>query len=87
LLVDARFADVSVETVTRELQLPEGALFARMNAMAAIGMSAAGKAMSDAEKAEVGGRIANESLEVVSGYTKDGLLTFALATNVAIASA
>ena len=53
LLVDAGFSDVSVGTHAHGVQFADGALFARLNAMAVIGMSDKGKAMSEAERADL----------------------------------
>jgi ubiquinone/menaquinone biosynthesis C-methylase UbiE len=47
LLVEAGFSDVEVEMFAHVVQFADGSLFARLNAMAAIGMSERGKAMSE----------------------------------------
>jgi ubiquinone/menaquinone biosynthesis C-methylase UbiE len=85
LLSDGGFSDISVETVTHDVQFAEGALFARLNAMAVIGMSDKGKPMSEAERGELAGLVAAESEDVVAKATKDGLFTLPLSTNIAIA--
>lgn len=85
LLSDGGFSDISVETVTHDVQFADGALFARLNAMAVIGMSDRGKAMSEAERGELAGLVAAESEDVVAKATKDGLFTLPLSTNIAIA--
>lgn len=87
LLSDGGFHDVEVETVSHDVTMTDGPLFARMNAMAVVGMSAAGKALDDAGRAQLAGDIAAASLDVVKRYTTDGVLTFSLTTNVAIARA
>jgi ubiquinone/menaquinone biosynthesis C-methylase UbiE len=73
LLVDAGFGDVQVGTVAQDVKFPDGALFARLNAMAAIGMSEKGKAMSEAERGELAGHIARESQTIISHATKNGM--------------
>lgn len=85
LLVDGGFDDVSVATVTHDVQFADGALFARLNAMAVIGMSDKGKSMSDAERAELTGRIAADSEDVIAKATKRGVFALPLSTIIATA--
>lgn len=88
LLRDAGFADVRVEAVTLETRLPvEPALLARMNATALVGMSAAGKSMSEAQRADAVAAITEASLEPLARYEKDGALAFPTSANVATARA
>jgi hypothetical protein len=86
LLVDAGFSDVSVGTLAHDVQFADGALFARLNAMAVIGMSEKGKAMSEAERGELAGRIAAESQDVIANATKNGMFVLPLTTNIATAA-
>jgi ubiquinone/menaquinone biosynthesis C-methylase UbiE len=83
LLQDAGFSDVSVATGAHDVQFADGALFARLNAMAAIGMSEKGKAMSEAERGELAGRIAAESKDVIARATRNGMFVLPLTTNIA----
>jgi ubiquinone/menaquinone biosynthesis C-methylase UbiE len=85
LLVGAGFNDVSVETVAHDVQFPDGALFARLNAMAVIGMSEQGKAMSEAERSELAGQVAAESQDIVAKATTNGTFVLPLSTHVAVA--
>jgi ubiquinone/menaquinone biosynthesis C-methylase UbiE len=85
LLVHAGFSHVNVQTLAHDVQLADGALFARLNAMAVIGMSEKGKAMSEAERGELAGRIAAESGDAISKATKDGMFVLPLTTNLATA--
>jgi ubiquinone/menaquinone biosynthesis C-methylase UbiE len=85
LLTEGGFDRVNVETVAHDVQFADGALFARLNAMAVIGMSEKGKAMSEAERGELAGRIAEESRDVISKSTKNGTFVLPLATNIATA--
>jgi hypothetical protein len=62
-------------------------MFARLNAMAVIGMSEKGKALTDVERGALAGRIAVESQAVVERHTKDGAFVLTLAANVATARA
>ena len=87
LLVEAGFRDVTVETFAHDVQFGDGGLFARLNAMAVIGMTDRGKAMNEAERGELAGRIAAESQEVIGRATKNGVFVLPLTTNVAIARA
>jgi ubiquinone/menaquinone biosynthesis C-methylase UbiE len=87
VLVDNGFHSVQVETVSHDVRMTDGAFFARMNAMALVGMSLKGKALDDPGRAQLAGEIATASLDVVKRYTKDGTLTFALVTNIATARA
>ena len=85
LLVDAGFTDVQVGTLAHDVQFADGGLFARLNAMAAIGMSVQGKAMNEAERGELAGRIATESQDVIAKATKNDMFVLPLTTNVATA--
>ena len=85
LLVDGGFADVTVERFAHDVQFADGSLFARLNAMAVIGMSDKGKAMSEPERGELAGRVAAESQDVIARATKNGVFVLPLTTNIAIA--
>jgi ubiquinone/menaquinone biosynthesis C-methylase UbiE len=87
LLTAAGLRDVRVETVTRTVRVPEGAMLARMNSMAIVSMSAAGGEMSDEERPKVVGAIAAECAEVLSRYADGGGIAFDMSTNVATATA
>jgi hypothetical protein len=76
---------VNVNTLAHDVQFADGALFARLNAMAVIGMSEQGKAMSEAERAELAAQIAAESADVIAKATKDGMFVLPLTANVATA--
>jgi ubiquinone/menaquinone biosynthesis C-methylase UbiE len=83
LLADGGFDDVSVETLAHQVQFADGALFARLNAMAVIGMSDKGKTMSEAERGELAGRIADESQELIAKATKNGMFQVPLTSTLA----
>lgn len=88
LLSDAGFTDVRVEPISAETRFAlDARTLARLNAMAVIGMTAAGKAMSDAERAEVADAIVEASLPEVARYTDDGTITFRTSANLATARA
>jgi ubiquinone/menaquinone biosynthesis C-methylase UbiE len=85
VLAENGFGRVNVQTVTHDVRFADGALFARLNAMAVIGMSESGKAMSDADRGELAGRIAAESQDVIAKAMKNGTFVLPLATNIATA--
>jgi len=85
LMVDAGFSRVQVKTHAHDVQFADGALFARLNAMAVIGMSDKGKAMSETERGELAGRIAAESGDAIARATKQGKFVLPLTTNIATA--
>jgi len=85
LLVDRGFRDVAVDTFAHDVRFADGVLFARLNAMAAIGMSDRGKAMNEVERGELAGRVAAESADLIARSTKDGMFLLRLTTNIATA--
>jgi ubiquinone/menaquinone biosynthesis C-methylase UbiE len=87
LLIDAGFNHVGVETHDHDVQFADGELFVRLNAMAVIGMSERGRAMSAAERSELAGRITAESCEAIAKATKTRVFVLPLSANVAIAHA
>jgi hypothetical protein len=87
VLADGGFREVSVETMARDVQFTDGVLFARLNAMAVLGMTDKGKAMSEAERSELADQIAEESQHVIANATTGGLFTVLLSANIAIALA
>jgi ubiquinone/menaquinone biosynthesis C-methylase UbiE len=80
LLVQGGFSDVAVGTLAHDVQFADGGLFARLNAMAAIGMSEHGKAMNEAERGEMAGRIAAESQDAIDRGTHNGAFVLPLTT-------
>jgi ubiquinone/menaquinone biosynthesis C-methylase UbiE len=87
LLIDAGFSHVNVETLAHDVRFADGKLFARLNAMAVIGMSEKGKAMSEAERGELAGRIAADSGDAIAKATKNGMFVLPLTSNLATANA
>jgi ubiquinone/menaquinone biosynthesis C-methylase UbiE len=85
LLADAGLTEIQVETVTRSIRL--GSVFARLNAMALVAMSAAAKAMADEQRAHVIDAIANDSGDALEPYIVDSDIVFDLSMNVVIARA
>jgi ubiquinone/menaquinone biosynthesis C-methylase UbiE len=86
LMLDAGFKNVNVTAHAHDVQFADGEQFARLNAMAVIGMSDQGKAMSEAERGQLAGRIAAESAEAIAKATRNGMFVLPLTTNIAIAA-
>src|SRR5262245_29781372 len=85
LLDEAGLSEVNVGTLAHDVKFADGGLFARLNAMAAIGMSEKGKAMSEAERVELAAQIAAESQDAIGKATKNGTFVLPLTTIFATA--
>jgi ubiquinone/menaquinone biosynthesis C-methylase UbiE len=85
LLVEAGFRDVHVGMLAHDVEFADGTLFARLNAMAAIGMSERGKGMSEAERGELASQISVESQDAVARATKNGMFVLPLTSLLATA--
>ena len=86
LLTDAGFRDVAVDTPSMVMHLTaDPAVLAHFNASAMVGMSAAGKTMSEEQRAELATTIVNASLGVVARYTDGGEIVFRASANIATA--
>lgn len=83
LFRDAGFHDVRTQVLSRTIRFDADVPFIRMNAMALVGMSAAGKAMSDSERQSVVETIVNESWAVRERYLVGTAVMFELKTNLA----
>ena len=86
LLRDTGFEDVQLKTIAHTIRFSDGEPFLRLNTMAFLGMSAAGKAMGDDERKRVMEAIISESVPVLQQYSDGSKLAFELRTNLAIAS-
>ena len=73
-----------MERITRQVRL-EAAIFLHMNAAAFVGMSAAGKEMSEDQRAQAATEIADASGEVARPHMQGEALVFELGSNMAIA--
>lgn len=85
LLQSAGFRDVWIETMARTIRFQDGSTFVRMNTMALVGMSAAAKEMTDAERARTVDAIATESAAVLPAYSDGAGIAFEIRSNVATA--
>ena len=85
LLRDAGFRDVRSRTIARTIRFEDGAPLLRLNTMALVGMSAAGKAMADQERKRVVDDIVSGSTPVLQSYADGSGVVFELASNLATA--
>ncbi|RJT23899.1 methyltransferase domain-containing protein [Mesorhizobium waimense] len=85
LLREAGFNEVRSKVVSRTIRFEDDAPFLRLNAMALVGMSAAGKAMGDHERKRVVEDIVSESAPVLQPYTDGSGIAFEVSTNLATA--
>jgi hypothetical protein len=87
LLRDAGFHEVRVRTMSRIIRFEDGGIFVRMNAMALVGMSDAGKTMTPDERKRAVDVLVDESSPVLRSHSDDAGLAFELSTNLAIGRA
>lgn len=86
LLEGAGFREVVVEPTSLDVRFEiDSSMLARLNAMAVVGMSSAGKTLSDEERLAVVERIIDASLPVIGRYTSGGAIIFPTAANIALA--
>ena len=85
LLRDAGFRDARSRTLSRTMRFKDGAVFLRLNTMALVGMSDAGKAMANAERERILTAIVRESAAVLAKYAEGEGLAFELRSNLATA--
>jgi ubiquinone/menaquinone biosynthesis C-methylase UbiE len=86
LFRNAGFLEVRSRTVSRTMRFEDGAPLLRLNAMALVGMSAAGKKLRDQERQRVVGAIVSESEPVLRSYMDGSGLAFELRTNLMTAT-
>ncbi|MDX8452142.1 methyltransferase domain-containing protein [Mesorhizobium sp. VK9D] len=85
LLRDAGFHDVRSRTISRRIRFEDGAPLLRLNTMALVGMSAAGKAMADQERKRVVEDIVGGSAPVLQSYADGSGVAFELSSNLVTA--
>jgi ubiquinone/menaquinone biosynthesis C-methylase UbiE len=85
LLRGAGFHDIQVKTLSRNTRCDDGAPFLRLNTMALVGMSAAGKGMAAEERKRAVEAIVGESMPMLERYGESSGLVFELITNLATA--
>jgi ubiquinone/menaquinone biosynthesis C-methylase UbiE len=82
---DAGFNNVGVKTISRSVHFDDGGQFVRLNSMAFVGLSAAGKGMDEQQRRQAVDAIVADSAAVLKAHSKNSAVDFALGTNVAIA--
>jgi ubiquinone/menaquinone biosynthesis C-methylase UbiE len=82
---NAGFNNVGVKTISRKVHFDDGAQFVRLNSMAFVGLSAAGKQMDEQQRRHAVDAIVTDSAAVLKSHSKDLAIKFDLATNVATA--
>jgi len=85
LLWDAGFSEVRSRAISRIIRFPADTWFLRGNAMALVGMSAAGKAMDEQTRRGVVDAIVSESEPVRERYIDGSEIAFEFSTNLATA--
>ncbi len=85
LLRQAGFDQVQVKQQSRTIRFDDGAIFARLNAMALVGMSAA-RNMPEDEKGRMIDAIVSDSAGVLRSYAEGSGLAFEIGTNFATAA-
>jgi ubiquinone/menaquinone biosynthesis C-methylase UbiE len=85
LLRNAGFHEVRSRIGARTIHFGEGAPFLRLNAMALVGMSSAGKKMGDQERKRVVDEIVSQSASVLQQYAFGSGIAFELSSNLATA--
>jgi ubiquinone/menaquinone biosynthesis C-methylase UbiE len=86
LLRDAGLRDVRSKPVSRMLRFDDTASFLRLNAMALVGMSGAGKAMDERKRQEAVAAIVHDSTAVVRTQIDGPALEFEMRTDLATAT-
>jgi ubiquinone/menaquinone biosynthesis C-methylase UbiE len=86
LLRDAGFQQVRSKILSRVIRFDDGAPFLRLNAMALVGMSAAGKEMNAGQRQQAVDAIVSDSAPALQGYSDGSGLAFELRTNLTTAA-
>jgi ubiquinone/menaquinone biosynthesis C-methylase UbiE len=83
VLRDAGFRDVQSKTLSTVVRFADGTVFVHMNAMALVGMSQAGKTLSDEQRQHLVQLITKDSEAVRQHYTDGEGLAFEIRSNIA----
>lgn len=86
LLLEAGFRDAIVRTMCCTIRFDDGAPFLRLNTMALVGMSSAGRQFGEEERKRAVDAIAGDSAPVLQAYAEGSGLRFELGANLATAS-
>jgi ubiquinone/menaquinone biosynthesis C-methylase UbiE len=85
LLRDAGFHEARSRTLSRTIRFENGGIFLRLNAMAFVGMSGAGKTMDDQMRKTTVDAIVKDSAPLLASYSDGSGIAFKLFTNLATA--
>jgi ubiquinone/menaquinone biosynthesis C-methylase UbiE len=77
--------DVRINIISRRVHFDDGRQFVRLNSMAFVGLSAAGKGMEEQQRRQAVDAIVTESTAVLEAHSKNSAVDFDLRTNVATA--
>jgi ubiquinone/menaquinone biosynthesis C-methylase UbiE len=84
LVRDAGFNNVRVKPLSCSVHFDDGGQFVRLNSMAFVGLSAAGKRMDEQQRRQAVDAIVADSAAVLKSHSKGSEVDFELRTNVAI---
>jgi ubiquinone/menaquinone biosynthesis C-methylase UbiE len=82
---DAGFNKVRVKTISHTVHFDDAGQFVRLNSMAFVGLSAAGKGMDEQQRRQAVDGIVIDSAAVLKSHSKRSAVEFDLRTNVATA--
>jgi SAM-dependent methyltransferase len=82
---DAAFKNVGIKIISRRVHFDDGEPFVRLNSMAFVGLSAAGKGMDEQQRRQAVDAIVHDSADVLKSHSKGSAVDFDLRTNVATA--
>ena len=87
VLREAGFRDIQTRTESRTIRFEDGMMFARLNALALVGMSAGGKTLSESDRERLIEDIVRESGDIVARNSAAGAFQYDIGINVTIARA
>ena len=82
---DAGFNNLRVRTISQSVHFDDGGQFVRLNSMAFVGLSAAGKGMDEQQRRQAVDAIVTDSAAVLKAHSNGSAVDFELRTNLAIA--
>ena len=82
---DAGFNNVRLKPISRSVHFDDGGQFVRLNSMAFVGLSDAGKEMNEQQRREAVDAIVADSAAVLRSHSKGSAVDFELRTDVATA--
>jgi ubiquinone/menaquinone biosynthesis C-methylase UbiE len=84
-VLEAGFKNVAVKTISHTIHFDDAGSFVRLNSMAFVGLSTAGKGMDEGQRRQVVDAIVTDSAAVLKSYSKGPAVDFVLRTNAATA--